>query len=1324
MALSDFFNVPGGGSGAVQPSLKPQSNLSKFFNVPSVQAQPKINTPAPVVSPTPKITTPSIPSAISSNILPPKTTPNFDFTSGRISGLTDTSEEVFNTDTGPVTTKKVIDPNSKSMTFIVGEGLTPKQSKKATDAITAKYGQGDISYGTEYPAPTTIKFPFVDAGIDVPGGNNPIINTTKFFSELPDTIANDIRDTVMQLTEGETAPKDQGLYPVESYLQRQSDFQDSLAQTGMTPTQQQWLSSIYGISSGVFDFATAASILDDGVAAVAANAPVKDEAVVAASNLLGNPETLDQAEMAYRNIQKISHPDLPGGSEELSKQANNAISVLRSYSKEQEGFLAQIGMPARDVMKAEYQSKILTPYVSDAEEAEWLQNYGISRSPDVEDVALARTGRNRISGLLPETTGENVSDQTGIENITNEENTDIVPEKQSMGQEGEIIKSRFKTGEDLVNYVERNGAGGGAKLNTAEMGQLIDHLSSQGEDNKTIQTWGGKVERGTVYKSYGGGRDIVLGKVKDTRFPGDSMIVAQINKNGQLDGKFRTHATPIGKKDIITILKNDETKQLLPEQNQTTQKALVSNLSPINTQSGFINPAEVTKNFNDALQKIKDNIAAKQEAERIRTIFTGQRDVQLLETNQLRSNLQSILPDSKDQEALLIYREFKGNSIELGHLLDGKAKIYDDYVAYLKKDNPDMTDQQLAKARNDAVTRVTKYSDLIKKAMNPTPAMIKADGLLTDFFSKRLAEGQKLGFLDSGIESSDYINHILIKGDEVPVEGKTVKTNVGGGAMNRRFNFAKERTFDNILDAVAFGKKPATLNALDAMTIYGQKFGTTAATNILIPALKDMKMAKWSTSANAPKGWVPLGQENNQLFQNLIPITDKETGESHVMVQRLYVPQSIADTFAPILDPDYLKKIPGYSVSKFYQSYIKGVELSLSLFHVKALTITAINNMGYTNFLKVFGEDMGSQLFLDAEKEFVKNGGTTSMVRKGSEAYKGLQQSSIPSTPKQLIKTFPVIKQIDQLAKNITKMTFDVVQRKFKVVDFTMKQNAWMAAHPDADSIEATKAFQAIAKEVNAAYGGLHWENLGISKMTQGAARVLALAPDWAYSNYLNVSTAFKDGPAGTAARAFWIRSVVTGIMLTEATSILIARKLSADPTSVYLGKDKVGKNIYSNIFFAGAPSDVVNLFKNVEDYGLIEGAAETVANKLASFPRFAIQMLTNRDYAGRTIVPKGSGPLVGTARTIANAAVNLSPVPFSISGPAQMFLNPAGNYTLPEYIISALTGSRTRHTVPSGERVITSGKRKGQLAPAIPTQQNTPVAQVFGAPINKPKKK
>lgn len=193
----------------------------------------------------------------------------------------------------------------------------------------------------------------------------------------------------------------------------------------------------------------------------------------------------------------------------------------------------------------------------------------------------------------PEPINNNLpSNEERTQNVLNGKNTPdtppIIQKEESSGNEignknipDTIPASRFKTSEDLINYVSRQGSGRGARLNVTEMRQLVQHLVDQGEDNKIIQTWGGSVKRGTIYKSYGGGLDIVLGKVTDQRFGGDSMIVAQFDKNGKLDGKFRTHSTPIDPSRVVTKIDDNRLNQLgsgtsLPSINEDSNPSVTS----------------------------------------------------------------------------------------------------------------------------------------------------------------------------------------------------------------------------------------------------------------------------------------------------------------------------------------------------------------------------------------------------------------------------------------------------------------------------------------------------------------------------------------------------------------------------------------------------------------------------------------------------------------------------------------------------------------------------------------------------------------------------
>lgn len=195
---------------------------------------------------------------------------------------------------------------------------------------------------------------------------------------------------------------------------------------------------------------------------------------------------------------------------------------------------------------------------------------------------------------------------------------EVAPPSKSIIDNSE--KSRFTTGADIVKTIEKEGPGLGFQLNRTEIKQLVDHLVSNAEGNQDISTWGGKVKVGTVYKSYGGGKDVVIGKVSGTPgtgFSGDSMIVAQIKDNGKLDGRFRTHATPVQSKDIIAILNDKQFAQLAGE-TVKEKSAPASQPAPVPTEVTTPKPSttiELNAGINPNVDKfidqdIKPNVEA------------------------------------------------------------------------------------------------------------------------------------------------------------------------------------------------------------------------------------------------------------------------------------------------------------------------------------------------------------------------------------------------------------------------------------------------------------------------------------------------------------------------------------------------------------------------------------------------------------------------------------------------------------------------------------------------------------------------------------------
>lgn len=693
----------------------------------------------------------------------------------------------------------------------------------------------------------------------------------------------------------------------------------------------------------------------------------------------------------------------------------------------------------------------------------------------------------------------------------------------------------------------------------------------------------------------------------------------------------------------------------------------------------------------------------------LRTLHTGERDVRIADANNLSIDIKKTLPDHVDREALTLARDFRSNPARLEALANGTDPVYDGMSG---------------KVKDGVLENMNKLRPVIDRAMNPTAAMKAVDAQLTDYFGKALQEGKDLGFLGSNIKPDEYVNHLLLPADAASGEGPKI----GPSGVNRYTPFAKKRFYSTVLDAVVAGAKIRTLDVADALSIYGDKHGTAAATHILIDTLKKGDIGKFATDSTAPQGWKEVGP-GTRLFRNEVPYNDTE-GNAQVAHQALYAPEKIAKALRPLTDPDYSSTIPGFTATKVYQQYIKSVELGLSVFHIRALNLSALGNEGLSGLIKSYKADMTSPEFRAVESTLLKAGGTTSITGRTFEAYRAARETSLP-TRIDVIRNLPVFKQFDRVSAATSHLTFDVMQRKFKVTDFGIKDAAWIAEHPDATPPELAKARRAIAAEVNAVYGGLNWEALGVNKLTRSAARAFFLAPDWTFSNWQNAKTAFTTGPGGNAARAFWLRSAVVGVGLTQLTSLLLSGKKSDDPTQVYLGQDHHGNDIYQNLYFAGAPSDMIGLVKNVQDYGAVQGLSHSVAAKLAPITRTGVQVLSNRNWMGQEIAKKGSGE-TGDVRTGAHIASQLLPVPFSATNLVQMEASnilsgrhpspdqvkriakllgdPTKDYTPTEFLTTFAGGTKPRH-IPHW-KIVRAQKQGGFPDAAQEGQDNFPVAE------------
>lgn len=99
----------------------------------------------------------------------------------------------------------------------------------------------------------------------------------------------------------------------------------------------------------------------------------------------------------------------------------------------------------------------------------------------------------------------------------------------------------------------------GKALNDEELTILGQYLRQQGDHPL----------RGTVYKPYGGGEDVVFGVIKDRNWKGQTEYLVMNNDARNSGGRFRLHSTPITSDQIIS--RPAQPTQLTDLYNQATQ---------------------------------------------------------------------------------------------------------------------------------------------------------------------------------------------------------------------------------------------------------------------------------------------------------------------------------------------------------------------------------------------------------------------------------------------------------------------------------------------------------------------------------------------------------------------------------------------------------------------------------------------------------------------------------------------------------------------------------------------------------------------------------
>jgi len=666
----------------------------------------------------------------------------------------------------------------------------------------------------------------------------------------------------------------------------------------------------------------------------------------------------------------------------------------------------------------------------------------------------------------------------------------------------------------------------------------------------------------------------------------------------------------------------------------------------------------------------------------IRTLFTGTRNMVRAYGEQVASSVAKLVPDSIDQEALTFYRDYRDDPYALQKDIEeiraGSNEKLKQAIPSMERALKILDPVEYSKYRIEGEREPTENFDNFKKA----------DDLLTNYFSQTGDLRTNFMKLDSSIFANRYSPRLftrLIEDEEERAElgvGQAADTSGKGvGKFSKRSPNDIRREYLRILEPLKSGEVEArTFNAVDELRVYGNRLGTTVARSVFEMELKNSELGKEGVRVEKDP---ETGEKTENYPRNWVSLTGERKG--------LHVPPKIAEAMKPVLENDVISGAKYWKVAKLAQAYIKSIELGLSPFHMRALTISFMNNAGIDAYRKALATDNNSPEFEAQERKGALYGLETTKTGTPYEAYQGLKPSSVEDRSTLLDTVRKGYEPIDKIFKGVTKATFEVVQRKFKVIDFSAKEAQWLAKHPNATDAEYGTAMRSIAKEVNAVYGGLNWEVMGVSANFQAIARMFLLAPDWTFSNVANLKYAGEGGAGGKAARAFWLKSFATGYAMTQGMSLFLTGQMSKQAFSVYMGKDDKGKEMYSSIFLAGAPKDAVGLMNKVAKDGFPAGAVEFSINKASPLFGTGARMLLNKDWQGKPIYKPKEDVLTKSGKELAFGAEQLFPSPFVVKDIVERYMNPDESLSYKDFL-AALAGASVYHEGPKKD----SSKRKG----------------------------
>lgn len=580
-------------------------------------------------------------------------------------------------------------------------------------------------------------------------------------------------------------------------------------------------------------------------------------------------------------------------------------------------------------------------------------------------------------------------------------------------------------------------------------------------------------------------------------------------------------------------------------------------------------------------------------ARNLRTDYAGVKNEQIVRGNQLADEIRAAAP--KEQDGMFWYKAAQGDTKTLEGLLE----------------NP----------------KFEEYKPGIEQALKLSPEAKAALAKGDQYYKEAGAVAKNTGTISSIREQ--YQNRIY---EQDPAKD-FVKTEMAQG-LKQTTSHAKGRVFDNEIQAIEAGKKFATTNYADALSIHNEEMARVNTARNLMDNMEKGGLGAWTD--RVPGNWQQVGQlrKGTQVFA---------------------APKGIADGLKAITDPDFLKKVDAVNFLQKYQGLAKSVDLAFSFFHhLTFVTQTISSKRGLTTLAQMVtgGLKMEAPAFKAMELDFVRSGGMTTKVSSTQDIMHELSKGSDNIS---MLLQLPVGKQINAAMEASNKFLFEKMQRFIKVMTYQKNMASWVAKNPTATDAAVMAAKRGYAKATNAEFGGLNWQAMGVTKSNQSILRTLFLAPDWLTSAGAQTKYALSDtGTAGQQARLTLVKAIVGGMAVTEGINKLITGHYTDQNPPGHTMEIEVAPNVYVSLI-RGAPGELVKFISNIAQSGG-QGAFQYTEGKLAPLARTGLGLASGVNYYGQSIWQGGKHP-TAISKTFGGLMFileNATPIPFGLSATAQ----------------------------------------------------------------------